>query len=172
MSIEYLTGDATEPIKKPAVILHICNNIGAWGSGFVMELSKKWKQPQETYLKTHYLYLGEIQIVEVEPGIKVINMIAQHGTGTHLGVPPIRYMALINCLGKVKTFLERKEDNEAIDIRGYSIHMPRIGTCRAGGDWNVIETIINEILGYHNIFVYDLPKNHPHHQIFSTGKEQ
>lgn len=159
MPIEYLTGDATEPIKRPAVILHICNDIGAWGSGFVMALSKKWKQPQESYLRTSYLSLGNIQIVQVEPELKVINMIAQHGTGTHLGVPPIRYMALTNCLEKVKAALSRKDEIEETDIRGYSIHMPRIGTCRAGGDWKVIETIINEILGYHNIYVYDLPKS-------------
>ena len=26
MTIHYLTGDATEPVKKPALIMHVCND--------------------------------------------------------------------------------------------------------------------------------------------------
>ena len=41
ISINYLKGDATEPTKKPAIICHVCNDIGGWGRGFVLALSKK-----------------------------------------------------------------------------------------------------------------------------------
>ena len=42
--INYLTRDATAPTAiGNKIIVHICNDIGAWGKGFVMALSKKWK---------------------------------------------------------------------------------------------------------------------------------
>lgn len=40
--IQYKKGDATNPIDNGnKVIVHICNDIGAWGKGFVMAISKK-----------------------------------------------------------------------------------------------------------------------------------
>jgi hypothetical protein len=38
-----------------------------------------------------------------------------------------------------------------------TVHMPRIGSGLAGGDWNRIESIVNETLGFIEITVYDLP---------------
>jgi len=38
--INYIIGDATEPITKgPNVIMHINNKVGAWGGGFVLAVS-------------------------------------------------------------------------------------------------------------------------------------
>lgn len=37
-SIRYQTGDATAPAEKPAIICHICNDLGGWGKGFVVAL--------------------------------------------------------------------------------------------------------------------------------------
>lgn len=48
MEILYIKGDATAPIGSGVkVITHICNDIGGWGKGFVLALSKKWKMPEE-----------------------------------------------------------------------------------------------------------------------------
>ena len=42
MEILYIKGDATAPIGSGVkVITHICNDIGGWGKGFVLALSKK-----------------------------------------------------------------------------------------------------------------------------------
>lgn len=55
MSIEYATGDATNPHlyhrtpNEPKLILHCCNDEGAWGAGFVMALSKVDPEPQKQY---------------------------------------------------------------------------------------------------------------------------
>ena len=40
-----------------------------------------------------------------------------------------------------------------------SIHMPRIGTGLAQGDWSLIEPIIQDTLEGLNVFVYDFPGN-------------
>nr|WP_218025660.1 hypothetical protein [Capsulimonas corticalis] len=48
MSITYTIGDATDPPRdEPGIIVHVCNDIGAWGKGFVMAISKRWKQPEK-----------------------------------------------------------------------------------------------------------------------------
>lgn len=42
MPIHYITGDATIPIGEgKKIIAHVCNDIGAWGKGFVLPLAKK-----------------------------------------------------------------------------------------------------------------------------------
>ena len=50
MPINYLEGDATQPIGNgPKIIVHVCNDIGGWGKGFVVAISKRWKEPEAEY---------------------------------------------------------------------------------------------------------------------------
>src|SRR5690606_12743464 len=56
--IQYEKGDLFEKIKihqkdKHICIPHVCNDIGAWGSGFVVALSKFSRAPEEKYRKWH-----------------------------------------------------------------------------------------------------------------------
>lgn len=141
-SITYTKGDATKPIGVGnKLIVHICNDIGAWGKGFVMALSKKWKEPEQKYREWHKTMknfeLGQIQQVKVEPLISVINMIGQHNIRRTKESVPIRYSAVEECLEKVSVL--------ALDIDA-SIHMPRIGCGLAGGTWELIEPIIERTL--------------------------
>jgi len=149
MSIQYIKGDATNPIGEgKKIIIHICNDVGKWGRGFVLSLSKKWKTPEKEYKLKQEYKLGEIQISNVENDISVVNMIAQHGI-RFTYIPPIRYDALKKCLNQVA---ELALKNNA------SIHTPRIGCGLAGGNWKDIEEIIKEELLDKNInvIVYDL----------------
>ncbi|MFR9246851.1 MAG: hypothetical protein ACLVLB_15195 [Bacteroides thetaiotaomicron] len=71
MEILYIKGDATAPIGSGVkVITHICNDIGGWGKGFVLALSKKWKMPEEAYRQWYKsqeeFTLGAVQFVNVE----------------------------------------------------------------------------------------------------------
>jgi O-acetyl-ADP-ribose deacetylase (regulator of RNase III) len=149
--IKYVKGDATSPQgdgKK--VIAHICNDIGAWGAGFVLALSKKWKHPENVYKSCYRsgLVLGDIQIATVAQDIVVINMIAQSGIYTKLNdknLPPIRYDALERCLEKVNQY--------CIDYNA-TLHAPRFGAGLAGGDWNEIEKIINSTMSV-PVIIYD-----------------
>ena len=50
--IHYLKADATAPQTEGNIIItHICNDIGAWGKGFVLALSKRWKTPEKQAVK-------------------------------------------------------------------------------------------------------------------------
>lgn len=155
MEILYIKGDATAPIGSGVkVITHICNDIGGWGKGFVLALSKKWKMLEEAYRQWYKsqeeFTLGAVQFVNVENELYVANMIGQHGIyKDSKGLPPIRYDAVRQCLKEVALFTIAHKA---------SVHMPRIGCGLAGGKWELMEQIIKEELITKEIAVtvYDL----------------
>jgi O-acetyl-ADP-ribose deacetylase (regulator of RNase III) len=128
-------------------IIHICNTTGKWGGGFTKSLNQRWLKPKNEYLALTSRFLGDIQIIHVEPEICVINMIAQ--VSHWKNGPPIRYSALEQTLSKVSRL--------AADMEA-SVHMPRIGTGLAGGNWEVILPIVMKYLVSKGIevHVYDL----------------
>lgn len=150
--ISYLVGDATAP-ETPGtrIIVHVCNDIGAWGRGFVMALSKRWSDPESQYKtwyrdrKTNDFDLGGIQFVQVEEDVWVANMIGQHGIRRTKQGPPIRYGAVEKCLGRLA--------KKAVELEA-SVHLPRIGCGLAGGKWEEIEPIIDRQLCEKDIAVY------------------
>jgi O-acetyl-ADP-ribose deacetylase (regulator of RNase III) len=149
--INYIKGDATNPQGEgKKIICHICNDVGAWGAGFVLAVSKKWIAPEITYRNENVrdLKLGDVQFVSVEDDIIVANMIAQRGVGYDFssGRPPIRYNALHMCLVKVNDW--------ACKI-GATLHMPKIGCGLGGGQWKIIEQIIQDVVSV-DVTVYDL----------------
>lgn len=140
--ITYVKGDATSPIgdgKK--FIVHVCNNIGSWGAGFVMALSSKWSEPEKIYRYNSSMKLGTITVVPVEDDLYVVNLIGQEGVvyrgNPHDMLPPVRYVAIEKGLERLAT---------AIKISGGSVHMPMIGSGLAGGTWAIIERIIEVTL--------------------------
>ena len=160
MPIRYTTGDATNPPGDGhKIICHVCNDVGAWGAGFVVALSKRWKLPELRYREWHAgdsddgpFELGEVQFVATDSNITVANMIGQRGIRRGAkGAPPVRYEAIRTALGKVADFAAASSS---------SVHMPRIGAGLGGGDWNTIEVIIEDELCSRSIeaTVYDLPK--------------
>lgn len=154
MEINYIKGDATNPTGEGnKIIVYVCNDIGGWGKGFVMAISKRWKQPEQEYrqwFKTKSSFkLGEVQFVQVEDDLWITNLIGQHKINKdENGDPPIRYEAILLGLEKVRKF--------AFD-KNATVHMPRIGCGPAGGTWDKIEPLINSILITKNIqvTVYD-----------------
>jgi O-acetyl-ADP-ribose deacetylase (regulator of RNase III) len=153
--INYLIGDATRPkITDNKIIVHICNDIGAWGKGFVMAISKRWKEPEKEYRNwfknQDNFSLGQIQFIKVENDIWIANLIGQHKINKdENGNAPIRYDAIKVGLNKV---LEFAKENNA------SVHMPRIGCGLAGGTWDKIEPILKETLLKNKVatYVYDI----------------
>jgi O-acetyl-ADP-ribose deacetylase (regulator of RNase III) len=154
--IQYVTGDATAPtIPGPRIIAHICNDVGSWGKGFVLALSRRWPAPAAEYKKWYAnrdrndFRLGAVQLVEVAPDLWVANMVAQHRLTAQSGVPPIRYDALEESLKQVA---------ERAAQLGASVHMPRIGCGLAGGRWEEVEPIIRRTLAERDVpvTVYDL----------------
>lgn len=158
-TITYAIGDATYPEAEgegPRVITHVVNDIGKWGSGFVLSINKRWLKPREEYFKWASGYLpsappfelGQVQFVQVEPELWVANMIAQHQT-IRENASPIRYESLRKCLKTVAEF--------CIEERAEMVG-PRFGSGLARGSWEVIADIVkDEVLSQDiEVTIYDL----------------
>lgn len=167
MGIHYVTGDATRPQGDGAkLIAHICNDQGGWGRGFVVALSKRWSGPEEMYRMWAAMprplpsfaaggagafELGNVQYVDVGPGLTVANMLAQRGIRHDPQAPPaVDYEALTECLARV---------GEAALHSAASVHMPRIGCGLGGGEWSIVEETIENTLVVYGVpvTVYDPP---------------
>jgi hypothetical protein len=143
MEINYQKGDATQPQGDGLkILIHVCNDIGGWGKGFVMALSKRWKAPKNAYRDWYEskedFEMGSVQFVKVADDIVVGNMIGQKGIyKDKSGEPPIRYDAIRVNLQKVADYALA---HNAI------VHAPRFGPGLAGGKWEIIESLIQEEL--------------------------
>ncbi|MEW2389250.1 macro domain-containing protein [Streptomyces venezuelae] len=149
--ITYVRGDATAPFGKgPKLIAHVCNDLGGWGKGFVLALSRRWPEPEKAYRAWHRqraqndFGLGAVQFVEVGRGLWVANMVGQRGMRTGSKGVPVRYEAIDKALAALADKAEEL---------GASVHMPRIGCGLAGGKWSRVEPLIAERLGARGIAV-------------------
>ena len=137
-------------VKGNVIIPHVCNNIGAWGAGFVVPLGKKYPLAKEEYKRwfnedQYNFFLGNTQFVQVDNNVFVANMVAQDGitsgsTGDRSRVVdrPLRYDALFQCMIQVADFAE-SIDPQAV------IHCPKFGSGLAGGYWGFIIQMIEDI---------------------------
>jgi O-acetyl-ADP-ribose deacetylase (regulator of RNase III) len=157
MNISCVIGDATQPIGPgPKIIVHVCNDIGGWGRGFVVAISKRWPEPEQSYRAWHRgeiesaFALGEVQFVKVDDDLWVANLIGQRDVRPLGDLPPVRYDAIRKGLRRVA--------EEARRLKA-SIHMPRIGSGLAGGKWEEVSKIVEEELSSSgvSVTVYDLP---------------
>ncbi|HZM81461.1 MAG TPA: macro domain-containing protein [Candidatus Limnocylindrales bacterium] len=139
-ALRILKGDATKPqAQGPKIVAHVCNDVGGWGKGFVVAVSRRWMEPERDYREWHReradndFGLGAVCLVRVEPDLWVANMVGQHDMRATSAGPPIRYEAIEQCLNTLA--------DKALEL-GASVHMPRIGCGLAGGTWDRIEPIV------------------------------
>ncbi|MEU0371218.1 macro domain-containing protein [Streptomyces sp. NPDC006283] len=149
--IRYVRGDATTPQGKGVkVIAHVTNDLGGWGKGFVLALSRRWPEPEAAYRRWHRgragndFALGAVQFVQVGPYLWVANMVGQRGIRTGSNGAPVRYEAIDKALAAVA--------GKAVEL-GATVHMPRIGCGLAGGKWSRVEPLISERLTARGIAV-------------------
>ncbi|WP_033307703.1 macro domain-containing protein [Streptomyces iakyrus] len=142
--ITYVRGDATVPsVKGVKVIAHVCNDIGGWGKGFVLAVSRRWPEPEAAYRAWHRdraandFALGAVQFAQVERHVWIASMIGQRGTRTGSKGVPVRYEAIDLALETLA--------GKAAEL-GASVHMPHIGCGLAGGKWSRVEPLVEERL--------------------------
>ncbi len=159
-NLTFLRGDALEPRRTgEGIIAHIVNDkTPNWGAGFARAVKKEYPSVQKDFSEwvtcnTDDFSLGNVHTSTISDELSVVHMIAQRGYGES-AKPRIRYTSLKDCLEKLK---------DIALSRGASVHMPRIGTGYAGGNWNYILELIDEILVRNNVDVtiYTLPDYEP-----------
>lgn len=159
--IHYVTGDATYPQGDgPKLVVHIVNDCGKWGRGFVLAVSKRWPVAETAYRawaagsRGMPFELGKVQFVPTSPlgrGV-VANLLGQHGVRSARNPTPIRYDAVERGLRRVAEYAREA---------GASVHMPRIGCGLAGGSWDRVEPIVRACLidAGLDVTVYDFAEN-------------
>lgn len=147
MAIEYVVGDllsCTQP-----VLVHGCNNQGVMGSGVARQIRAKWPHVYEVYHKfdvDHGLELGDVIPAVAEEDLIVLNAITQDGFGRD-GAVYVKYDAITTCFRTINVYMQHHGFLE--------LALPRIGAGLGGGDWKIIEEIINQTAENYTPVVYD-----------------
>lgn len=144
MKIQYVKGDLF--MTDATHILHGCNAQGVMGSGIARIIRDTYPYAYKCYTERHQIQpwkLGEIQVVQCRDRI-IINAITQQFYGKD-GIRYVSYDAVANAMKNV-------EEN----LYGITLAMPMIGAGLGGGDWKVIEAIIESELKTVKPIVYYL----------------
>lgn len=143
------------------IIPHICNNIDVFGGGFSGDLAKKFPQVQDNFhLLGKKAQLGYVQTILVHENkargnkLYVANMIAQAGIKNHLNPRPINYGSLAHCMTEVASRAKALLLNSPEDIPRVEIHAPKFGSGLAGGNWDFISLLIEDIWSYFEVNIY------------------
>ena len=146
---------------------HVCNNIDLFGAGFAGQVGDKFPT-----VKTNYHLLGKnflsknmgysqiLKTKETEPykhKLYFVNMIAQNGIKSRTNPRPLNYYGLVKSMVSISKYMENNTglSNNSENVE---IHCPRFGCGLAGGSWDFISDLIDDIWGKYKVFVY-LPKN-------------
>lgn len=143
--INYVKGDLFES-GRADILAHGCNCRGGFGSGVAAAVAKKYPKARHYYLDKHDedgWELGEVQFVRQWNDVIIANCATQDAYLPR-GECHADYDAIRICMMKVKDYAKDK---------GLTVAIPKIGAGLAGGDWNVIETILNEVFNDYNVTV-------------------
>lgn len=140
----YIIKDITT--VESGVIVHGVNCQGVMGSGVALAIKKKWPQVYEQYREffnweTRQYHditrlLGQINPVIIKPDLIIINAFTQEYYGKD-GKKYVSYDAIDKCF---------KLSIDYAYINNLPIYFPQIGAGLGGGDWRIIEQIIDSNL--------------------------
>lgn len=163
--IRHVHGNILEPMGTGSkLVCQLVNDKATkWGGGVAKKFARKFPQAELHYTESFLSLkpsdrLGRVLFANLGEGTELASIVAQEGFGPSL-FPRLRYSALQSGLREIAT--------KAV-ATGASIHMPRIGTGSAGGDWGVIEEIIEDELvrAGLSVTVYDIPPRREQFELF------
>jgi len=131
--LNYVKGDLIRDRKDFDIIIHGCNCFCMMGAGIAAQVARVIPEAYEVDKKTEKgdgSKLGGYSAVLVDD-VTIINAYTQYHGGANYD-----YSAIRSAMRKIA------EDFD----KGQIVGLPKIGAGIAGGDWNVIESIIAEEL--------------------------
>lgn len=135
--IRYIDGDLVRDAEQFDVIAHCCNCFCTMGSGIAPQIKTKFPEAYDvdcTTGKGDKAKLGTISYTENTTPI-VVNLYGQYDyTGRRRNEMDLDYQALKSAL----TMMKEK-------FAGKRFGLPKLGAGLAGGDWVVIERILQEV---------------------------
>lgn len=135
--IEYRKGNLLD--VNHGIIVHGCNAQGVMGSGVAKAVKDKYPDAFNQYkfdLDMKSMGLGDFSLYTVIPDkLYVISAITQNHYGRNAETKYMSYDAIDKCFGTICAYAHYKN---------LPVHIPKIGSGLGGGNWNIIEKIIDE----------------------------
>lgn len=150
--VKYKKGDLLQATED--IIAHGCNCSGGFGSGVAGQIAKKYPYAREDYLSVYSNYANKGELMPLgmiissdQPDGKIVVNCTTQLAYLPRGVCHADYEAIRTCMARIK---------EWASIFEQSIAIPKIGAGLAGGDWAVIEQVLNEVFNDYDVTVYEL----------------
>lgn len=159
--IHYIKGDLIEAVKNNEVdvIAQQCNCFNTMGSGIAKQIKQHFPVAYEADCKTNRGDKGKLGTISMaydqRYDLYLFNLYGQYGFNRHM--INTNYEALEKSL-KAMYFVLRSGSIYEPAIKSDSrIGIPRLGCGLAGGDWNVVEELVEKTIAKsYDVFVYDL----------------
>ena len=145
MTINYIKGDLFT--SKDLLIAHGCNDCGVMGSGVAKTIKERFPAAYEGYKNGDHHLLGHNIYVNCD-GVVIANCITQKGYGFAGDKRFVSYDAVDSCMSRLCNYCIR------YGIK--SISIPKIGAGLGGGDWAIIEKIIERAFKDVTVNIYVL----------------
>jgi O-acetyl-ADP-ribose deacetylase (regulator of RNase III) len=151
--IKFVQGDLIQLIKDGCfdVVVHGCNCFNTMNSGIAKQLRETWPQIYMADCKTikgDERKLGTwSKVYLTEEDCFILNMYTQYRYG-YSGKLYANYDAIRSGMRKL-----------ASEIGEYKIGMPKIGSGKAGGNWDIILSIIEAELGHCDVTIVEWDKS-------------
>lgn len=149
----------SKELGSTVIVPHVCNNVGVFGAGFAAAVRNRFPVVATNFeLLGKQNKLGYVQYISVfkEPsyGHEIIfaNMIAQNGIISYKNKRPLNYEFLVKCMIDVRNHIKTL-DKDCIEI-----HCPQFGSGLAGGNWEFISMLIDDIWKSISVNVYKKSK--------------
>lgn len=147
MKIIYKQGDLFQCSEN--IILHGCNSQGVMGTGVAKLIREKYPSAYTTYL-AGYMELGTVTYAVQDDGKVIMNAVTQEFYGRQKDRVYVSYQAIEDALQRINWWASHSKDKSLV------IAMPKIGAGLGGGDWEVIEGIIEKESTHFQPVVYEL----------------
>jgi O-acetyl-ADP-ribose deacetylase (regulator of RNase III) len=121
------------------IIVHGCNARGVMGSGIALQIKQRYPLAYKEYLNAHTIsgsVLGTVSYVFLGK-LVVVNAVTQESYGRE-NYRYVSYDAVAKCFEMI--------NNLALKLYTPVVNFPLIGAGLGGGDWNIIESIIDSTL--------------------------
>jgi O-acetyl-ADP-ribose deacetylase (regulator of RNase III) len=148
--IKYEVGNITD--VKQGYIVHGVNCQRAMNSGVAKAIRDTYPKVYDDYMEYLKEYgdydpLGTVNFVEVSQLLVVANAFTQNFYGKD-GKRYVSYDAVEKCFSKINREImsDPMQLYEDAGIFYHHIHIPKIGAGLGGGNWKIIESIINETM--------------------------
>lgn len=137
------------------IVPHVCNNAGLFGAGFAAAVRNHFPEVATNFellgKKTKLGYVQYINVFKDETyhhNVIFANMIAQNGLINKTNPRPLNYESLVKCMVNIRDFIQHS------NIENIEIHCPKFGSGLAGGNWNFIKSLIDDIWFKITVVVY------------------